>query len=113
MLQSISKKFPERKDKSLIVGRITAILFGVVALVIALVVPDILQIVIVSTQLILIISPALLIGLLTKRVNEKGAFWSIILGLVVIIPFLFINANIAGVPAIIVAIITVLIYNII
>lgn len=100
------RKKPERLNKALVVGRISAVVFGFLALLIAILVPDILQIVIISTQLLLIISPAILFGLFSKRSCEKGSFWSIVLGAITIIPFLFINPNIAGVPSVLVALIT-------
>lgn len=79
------------KKKILQIGRIAAVTFGLTALIVAVIGPSLTRLALSAVQLIGVLAPALLGGLLWKRVNDKAAFWSITLGFVftlVALPFI-------------------------
>lgn len=100
-------KYPESDNKKVLkVGRISALLFGLGALVVALILPDIVRLSVTSAQILLIFAPALLGGLLWKRVNEKAAFWSILSGFIVTLVALPFKPDLAFIPGFAVCLVT-------
>ncbi|MEX0930048.1 MAG: sodium:solute symporter family protein [Candidatus Paceibacterota bacterium] len=99
-------KNPEANDKKkLLVGRIAILVIGMVGLGVAFLVPDIIQLSIVSAQIAIIFAPALIGGLIWDRPDHKAGFWSILIGLVstvIVLPF---SVNLAFVPGVVLALI--------
>lgn len=82
------------------IGRTSSLLIGFLALMVAYLVQNIVQLIIVSITVILIFSPALIGGFFWKRANARAAFLSILLGFITVaiaIPFLKQNAFLPGV----------------
>ncbi|MFH1759147.1 MAG: sodium:solute symporter family protein [Patescibacteria group bacterium] len=92
--------------KTLRIGRLTALLFGLIGLMVAFAIPSIVRLSVTSVQMLLIFAPAILGGLLWKRVNEKAAFWSILLGFIATLVSLPFIPNYAFLPGLIVCSVT-------
>jgi len=101
------QKSPNSDEKNTLrIGRLSAAIFGGAALVLAIFVPHIVRLGITAAQMLIIFAPALLGGLLWKRVNEKAAFWSIIFGFfftLIALPFIPDQAFVPGVLASLIA----------
>lgn len=99
-------KYPNASKKNiLLVGRLSTILFGLLTFLTAYFVDNVITLAIISTQILLIFAPALLGGLIWNVQNEKSAFWSIFLGLVITLFVMIFNTNMAFIPGVVVAII--------
>jgi solute:Na+ symporter, SSS family len=99
-------KYPDASEKKVLqVGRLATIIFGILTFLVAYFVDDIIALAIISTQILLIFAPALLGGLVWNIKNEKSAFWSISLGLLVTLLAMIFDTDMAFVPGVLVAII--------
>ncbi len=99
-------KYPDTSEKKiLLVGRLSAIIFGLLTFLVAYFVDNIITLAIISTQILLIFAPALIGGLVWNVKNERSAFWSISLGLFVTLAVMIFNTNMAFIPGVLVAII--------
>lgn len=104
---TITKDFYKRlfnpkvsEDVMLKIGRVSSFTIGILALLVAYLVQNIIQLIIVSITVILIFSPALIGGFFWKRATAKAAFFSILIGFITVvmsIPFLEQTAFLPGV----------------
>ncbi|MEX1027417.1 MAG: sodium:solute symporter family protein [Candidatus Paceibacterota bacterium] len=114
---SLTKDFlprfkPDLSSRSFLrAGRVFSFMYGSVALLIALFVPDIVQLVVAAGQISLVFAPAVLGGLLWVRVDEKAAFWSTLVGFILTLAFLPFIPNVAFVPGFFVSIIIFLFFT--
>ncbi len=97
------------KDRLLKISRRVTLLMGGIGLLIAILIPSIVQIIVNAFSTLIILLPAVLGGLLWQRATSKAAFWSICLGVLstfILIPFLpktaFIPASIVSILSFIV-----------
>jgi len=82
----------QEHDKQLLkLVKILALLIGLVSVVVAFLIPDIVDLFVASFSSILILAPAIFALLFSKRPNSKAAFYSIVLGFLVFLGlFIFI-----------------------
>lgn len=100
------QKKPNADDVTkLRVGRLAVIGIGLAGLGIAFLIPDIIKLAIISTQIIVIFSPALIGGLIWKKPNAKAGFWSILVGFLVTLILLPVSNNIAFIPGFLIGLI--------
>jgi len=93
-------------EKLLRVSRWTTFLSGLVGLVVALIIFNIVHLSIEAVSFYLALLPAIVFGFYWKKGNEIAAFWSIILGFITIVLFIFIDPVQAFIPGLIVSFIT-------
>ncbi|MDA2922198.1 sodium:solute symporter family protein [Patescibacteria group bacterium AH-259-L07] len=99
-------KYPDSSEKKkLFVGRMSALIFGLTAFIIALSFRSIVHLIVIGAQTLIILAPAILGGLLWKRSNEKAAFWSILLGFTATIATMPFSLNMAFIPGVLTSII--------
>lgn len=98
-------RFPQASEKQLLkVGRVSVFAFGAVGLILAIFVQNIVVLTVLSAQVLLLFSPALLGGLIWERTSEPAAFWSITAGAVVTLLALVGGlTNIAFIPGVLTA----------
>ncbi len=92
-------------------GRQFAFVYGVLALLVAFLIPDIIRLLVSMGQIMLVIAPAVIGGLLWGRPDEKAAFWSIITGFVVTVAVMPFLPNEAFVPGFLVSGVVFLIFS--
>jgi SSS family solute:Na+ symporter len=64
-------------------GRIYTFLYGILGLIAAYLIPNIIKLQIISASTLSVLSPAIIGGLIWKKASSKGAFWSILIGLII------------------------------
>ena len=87
------------KKPSLSLLRKLTFFYGFGGLLIALLIPDILQLLILSVFTLLPLAPAVVGGFVWKRASSAAAFWSILIGFavtVVLLPFMPLSAFVPG-----------------
>jgi len=89
------------ETKMLKMARIFTVLFGFLGLITAFIYPDILQLGLVGTFILLILLPPLLAAFFWKRVNSTAAFWGILVGFIMLLIFLPSMPRTAFIPSII------------
>ena len=92
-------------------ARLLTVLFGFLGLATAYVWPDITSLVLLAVFIIICMVPSLLAGMFWKRTTEKAAFFSILLGFLVLLAFLPVNPKIAWAPSLIVSALTILVVS--
>jgi len=92
--------------KILKLSRKVTVIVGTLGLIIALLVFNIVHLAIEAITFYVVLLPSIIFGFYWKKANSKAAFWSILLGLIVLIAFLFISPIQAFIPATIVSFIT-------
>jgi SSS family solute:Na+ symporter len=92
-------------------SRWVTFIVGLIALTIALTVFNLVQITIEALGFYVVLVPAIAFGFYWKKATSKAAFWSIILGLLSIVAFLFIDPVQAFIPGIVVSFIAFLVVN--
>lgn len=95
----------------LILSRWTTFIVGIIALIIAVIVFNIVHLVIEAVSFAVVFIPAIVFGFYWKKVTSQAALWSIIMGFLTIIAFLFIDPVQAFIPGLIVSFATFLIVN--
>lgn len=105
-------KYPNTKDQTTIkISKVATIIFGSCSFALAYFAQSIVTLTIVSAQIMLIFSPALLGSLIFKSNNHKAAYWSILLGFILTITFIPFTPNIAFIPGLLTSITTYLIIS--
>ena len=92
--------------KVLKLSRKVTVIVGTLGLIIALLVFNIVHLAIEAITFYVVLLPSIIFGFYWKKANSKAAFWSILIGLIVLIAFLFISPIQAFIPATIVSFIT-------
>jgi len=90
-------------------ARLTTLALGIIAATTAYLFPDIINLTLFGTFLMLALTPSLLFGLYSKRVNTRQALIAIIGAPIVLIIFSFVNSKTAFMPAVLFAVIVFLI----
>lgn len=93
------------EKKKLFVGRFSVLIFGAIALIIALSFQDIVKLIIIGIQGPLVLAPAIIGGLFWKRSNKKAAFWSILVGFITILIVMPFSLTAAFVPGVLISIV--------
>jgi SSS family solute:Na+ symporter len=94
-------------DRRLFVtARIASIAMAIGALLFALVIPDIVQSMVNAFSMLMILLPAVLSGMFAKKTDETAAFWSMVIGLITTLSFLFFIPKMAFVPGVLICLIT-------
>jgi len=86
------------EERTLKLSRIITFIIGVMGLIIALLIFNIVHLAIESISFFVVLLPAIIFGFYWKRASAKAAFWSILVGLISIIIFLFIDPVQAFIP---------------
>lgn len=98
-------------EATLRASRWVTLVVGILSLAVALIVLNIVHLAIDAISFVVVLIPAIVFGFYWKKANSTAAFWSIVLGLVTITVFLFIDPIQAFIPGIIVSFLTFLIVN--
>lgn len=88
------------ENKMLKMARIFTVLFGLLGLVTAFLYPDILQLGLVGTFILVVLLPPLIGAFFWKRANSAAAFWSTLIGFIVLLMFLPLMPRTAFIPSI-------------
>jgi SSS family solute:Na+ symporter len=97
----INKRATEKKY--LKVGRIITLCVGLIGIAIAYIYPNLVELAVAANEGLIILAPAIIGGFIWKKANEKGAFYSMLTGLVILwgsYPFL---GKLSFIPAVIVS----------
>ena len=97
----INKKADEKKY--LKVGRIITFCVGIIGIIIAYIYPSLVDLAVAATEGLIILAPAIIGGFIWKRANEKAAFYSMLIGLILLwgsYPFL---GKMSFIPAMIIS----------
>ncbi|MBI4170461.1 MAG: sodium:solute symporter family protein [Candidatus Aenigmarchaeota archaeon] len=94
-----------RDEDMLKMARIFTVIFGLLGLATAFLYPDILQLVLTGSFILVILIPALLGGFFWQRANSTAAFWSTLIGFVVLLMALPSQPRTAFIPSVIAAVI--------
>jgi len=89
-----------------VTARLSSILLAVAAMLFALAIPDLVQIMVNAFSVLMILLPAVLSGMFAKRKDESAAFWSILIGLVTTLSLLFVIPKTAFVPGVLASLVT-------
>lgn len=81
-------------------ARIFTVIFGLLGLFTAFLYPDILQLALAGSFILVILLPSLLGAFFWKRANSTAAFWSILTGFVVLLAFLPSHPKTAFIPSV-------------
>lgn len=98
-------------EQVLRVSRWTTFILGVLAILVAIVVFNVIHLAIDAVSFFAALLPAIVFGFYWPRATETAAFWSSVLGLITIAIFLFISPIEAFIPGIIVSFISFFIIN--
>jgi len=98
-------------EQTLKISRWTTLVVGLIALAFALIVFNIVHIAIEAISFYVVLAPAIVFGFYWKRANAIAALWSIALGFVATLTFLFIDPIQAFIPGLIVSFLTFVIVN--
>lgn len=96
--KSLKKKQENEEDILKLSKKVTLIL-GTLGLIIALVVFNIVHLAISAISFYVVLLPSIIFGFYWKRANEKAAFWSILIGAITLIGFMFLDPVQAFIPA--------------
>jgi SSS family solute:Na+ symporter len=93
LLRDIWRKPIDNFDhkKFLRLSRIVTFIVGILGLIVALLVFNIVHLAIESVSFYVVMVPSVVFGFYWKRANEKAAFWSILLGLITLIGLMSLN----------------------
>ncbi len=86
ILKDIHKSFINQNlsEKTMLrFGRIYTFIFGIFCLVVAYLLPNIIQLQIIGAAMLAILAPAVIGGFIWKKSTAQGSFWSILIGLIV------------------------------
>lgn len=86
------------EERTLKLSRIVTFIIGVMGLVVALIIFNIVHLAVESISFFVVLLPAIIFGFYWKRASAKAAFWSILIGLISVIVFLFIDPIQAFIP---------------
>jgi Na+/proline symporter len=106
-----NRKIRPEENKILRYGRISTLFCGIVGLIIAIIYPNLVALSVNSLFMLLILVPSVMGGFFWRQATEKGAFYSIISGLIVMALFFFIDPTTAFVPAFVVSLLTFIIVS--
>lgn len=98
-------------EQVLRISRLTTFVLGVLAVAVAVTIFNVVHLAIDAVSLFAALLPAIVLGFYWKKATEPAAFWSIILGTVTIIAFLFISPKEAFIPGIIVSFLSFFLIN--
>src|SRR3989338_7034223 len=93
-------------EETLRLGRRVTSILGLMALIVALIVFNIVHLAIQAISFYVVLTPAIIFGFYWKKANSKAAIWSIIIGLIGVIAFLFIDPVQAFIPGIVLSFLT-------
>jgi solute:Na+ symporter, SSS family len=86
ILKDIHKTFinPKLSDSQMLKWvRIYTVGFGLLGLIVAFLIPNIIQLNIIGASTLMVFSPAIIGGFIWKKATAKGSFWSILIGVIV------------------------------
>lgn len=96
-----SRKKKLAPEKVLKLTRIVTLVLGVLSLIWALIVFNIIHLAIEAVSFYAVLLPAIVFGFYWKKATAKAAFWSIVIGFITLVVFLFIDPIQAFIPGII------------
>ncbi len=94
------------EEATLKLSRKVNLILGIIALIAALLIFNIVHLAIEAISFYVVLTPAIIFGFYWKRANTKAAIWSIIVGLIGVTAFLFIDPIQAFIPGIALSFIT-------
>ena len=94
------------EEETLRLSRKVTFVLGIMALIVALLIFNIVHLAIEAISFYVVLTPAIIFGFYWKRANNKAAIWSIIIGLIGVIAFLFIDPVQAFIPGIVLSFLT-------
>jgi SSS family solute:Na+ symporter len=99
----VNKKSSEKKY--LKIGRVITLCVGAVGILIAYIYPNLVELAVAANEGLIVLAPAIIGGFLWKRASERGAFYSMLFGLIILwgsYPFL---GKMSFIPAVIISLI--------
>lgn len=93
-------------EETLKLSRKVTFILGVLALIVALIIFNIVHLAVEAISFYVVLVPSIIFGFYWKRANNKAAIWSVIIGLIGVIVFLFIDPIQAFIPGIILSFVT-------
>lgn len=93
------------KGNLLIAGRISTLIVGILGMALAMIVPDLVALSVNSLFMLLILIPSVVGGFFWRRATASGAFWSVVLGAIVMFAFFYTQPETAFVPGFLVSLI--------
>ncbi len=97
--------------ETLKISRWTTLILGIIALVIALAVFNVIHLAIDAVSFLVALVPAIVFGFYWKKSTSSAAFWSIILGAITVFIFLFIRPIEAFIPGLFVSLLSFFVVN--
>ena len=94
------------KEKILKISRWTTFILGIIALIVALIVFNIVHLTIEAVTFYVVLLPSIIFGFYWKRASTNAAFWSILLGFSATLIFIFIDPIQAFIPGLMVSLIS-------
>ncbi len=94
------------EEATLRLSRKVTFILGIMALIVALLIFNIVHLAIEAISFYVVLTPSIIFGFYWKRANNKAAIWSIIVGLIGVIAFLFIDPIQAFIPGIVLSFLT-------
>ncbi|MBS3092528.1 sodium:solute symporter family protein [Candidatus Pacearchaeota archaeon] len=94
------------EEETLKLSRRVTFILGIIALIVALIIFNIVHLAIEAISFYVVLTPSIIFGFYWKRANTKAAVWSIIIGLIGVTAFLFIDPVQAFIPGIVLSFIT-------
>jgi len=88
------------------IGRKVTAILGIMALIVALLVFNIVHLAIQAISFYVVLTPAIIFGFYWKKANNKAAIWSIIIGLMGVVAYLFIDPVQAFIPGVVLSFLT-------
>ena len=93
-------------EETLKIGRKVTAILGIMALIVALLVFNIVHLAIQAISFYVVLTPAIIFGFYWKKANNKAAIWSIIIGLMGVVAYLFIDPVQAFIPGVVLSFLT-------
>ena len=101
-----SEGMNEVNRKTLAQLRITTIVVGTITVLVAFILPDIVDLNVAGLSTLLVFLPVMLFGLFARRVNRRAGFWSVVMGLVGVLAMLPVSAKMAFLPGLLLSVVT-------
>ncbi|MFA6504168.1 MAG: hypothetical protein WCT54_04555, partial [Patescibacteria group bacterium] len=97
---------PMTEHATLRLSRIVTFVLGILGLIVALLISNVVHLAIESISFYVVLTPAVIFGFYWKRANNKAAIWSVLIGLIGVFAFLFIDPVQAFIPGIVLSFLT-------
>ena len=95
----------KNEKKELKAARLLVVVYGLIGLIVAFFIPDVLRLGLIANFILLVLAPSIIAGFVWKRANAKASFWSILIGFLVTVALLPFLPKLAFIPGFLVSLI--------